>query len=123
MSAADTKEMEEQLLMQVVDGAAAERESRLNLAALYRVFHHYGWSDLTYTHLSARVAGETDRFLINPYGLLFDEITASNLVLVDFDGRVLRGDHPYNSAGRLLHTAMRRARPEVNYVLHSHTRA
>ena len=62
-----------------------ERQARVDLAAMYRLFHHYGWSDLTYTHLSARLEGEPARYLINPYGLLFDEITASNLVLVDFD--------------------------------------
>lgn len=101
----------------------AERQVRIELAAMYRLFHHYGWSDLTYTHLCARVAGDPPRYLINPYGLLFDEVTASNLLLVDFDGNVVRGDHPYNRAGHVIHTAVLRARPELRFVLHSHTRA
>lgn len=100
-----------------------ERDIRVHLAAMYRLFDHYGWTDLTYTHLSARLPGTPPRYVINPYGLLFDEITASNLVTVGFDGRVVRGDHPYNKAGHLIHTAVLNARPEINYVLHSHTRA
>lgn len=100
-----------------------ERQARIDLAAMYRLFHHFGWSDLTYTHLSARVSEERPQYLINPYGLLFDEITASNLVLVDFDGNVVRGDHPYNLAGHIVHTAVLQSRPEIRFVLHSHTRA
>ena len=101
----------------------SEAVARVNLAAIYRLFHHYGWSDLTYTHLSARLPGELPSYLINPYGLLFDEIDASSLVAVDFEGRIVAGQHPYNKAGHLLHVAVLRARPEINYVLHSHTRA
>lgn len=103
-----------------MDGASKIRE---DLAALYRLFHHFGWTDLTYTHLCARLPGPTPRYLINPYGLLFDEVTASNLVLVDFEGRTISGDHSYNRAGHHIHTAVFRARPEINFVLHSHTRA
>lgn len=97
--------------------------ARVDLAALYRLFVRYGWTDLTFTHISARVPGEDGHYLINPYGLMFDEICASNLLKVDFDGNVLAGDHPYNQAGHLIHTAILKARPEVNFVLHSHTRA
>lgn len=100
-----------------------ERQVRVGLAALYRLFHHYGWTDTIETHLSARVPGTTDQYLINPYGLLFDEVTASSLLKVDFDGNVLAGDHPFNEAGHLIHTAILRARPDVEVVLHSHTRA
>jgi ribulose-5-phosphate 4-epimerase/fuculose-1-phosphate aldolase len=100
-----------------------ERRARVELAALYRLFHHYGWTDTIETHLSCRVPGTTDQYLINPYGLLFDEITASSLIRVDFDGRVLEGDHPFNEAGHLIHTAVLRARPDIEIVLHSHTRA
>lgn len=100
-----------------------ERRTRVALAALYRLFHHYGWTDTIETHLSARVPGTTDQYLINPYGLLFDEVTASCLLKVDLDGNVLEGEHPFNEAGHLIHTAILRARPEVNVVLHSHTRA
>ena len=96
---------------------------REDLAALCRLFDHFGWTDLTYTHLSARVPGGPPRYLMNPYGLLFEEVSASNLVQVDFDGTIVSGRHPYNKAGHHIHTAVLRARPEINYVLHSHTRA
>jgi ribulose-5-phosphate 4-epimerase/fuculose-1-phosphate aldolase len=97
--------------------------ARRDLAALCRLFQHFGWTDLTYTHLSARVPGARDEYLINPYGLLFEEVRASNLVHVGFDGRPIAGEHPYNKAGHYIHTAVLRARPEINFVLHSHTRA
>ena len=102
---------------------AEERRVREDLAALYRCFVHYGWTDLLATHISARVPGASDQYLINPYGLFFEEVTASNLLKVDFDGRVLEGEHPYNEAGHLIHSAVLKARPEINFVLHSHTRA
>ena len=69
---------------------------RQDLAACYRLFVKYGWTDLIFTHLSARVPGQPDQYLINPYGLLFQEITASNLIKVDFSGQVISGDYPYN---------------------------
>ena len=96
---------------------------RQDLAACYRAFVHYGWTDLIYTHLSARVPGYPDQYLINPYGLLFHEITASNLIKVDFDGQVIQGDYPYNDAGHAIHIAVLKARPDIQCVLHSHTRA
>ena len=101
----------------------AERELRVQLAACYRAFVHYGWTDLIFTHLSARVPGNPHQYLINPYGLLFHEICASNLIKVDFDGNVIDGDYPYNEAGHAIHTAVLSARPDVNVALHSHTRA
>ena len=100
-----------------------EWQVRCDLAACYRLFVKFGWTDLIFTHLSARVPGTTDQYLINPYGLLFDEISASNLIKVDFDGNVVQGDYPYNQAGHAIHTAVLSARPEVNVALHSHTRA
>ena len=103
--------------------SAEEWEVRVDLAALYRLFVRYGWTDLTYTHIAARVPGEPEHYLINPYGLLFDEITASNLIKVDYDGEVVAGDYPYNDAGHEIHTAVLKARPEVTFSLHSHTRA
>ena len=96
---------------------------RVDLAACYRLFVRYGWTDLIFTHLTARVPDATEQYLINPYGLLFDEINASSLLKVDFDGNVLAGDYPYNDAGHAIHTAILKARPDVNAVLHSHTRA
>jgi ribulose-5-phosphate 4-epimerase/fuculose-1-phosphate aldolase len=102
----------------------SERQVRVDLAALYRLFVRYGWTDLIYTHISARVPDEPGHYLINPYGLFFDEITASSLLKVDFDGNVLdeRGQE-FNQAGHLIHTAVLEARPEIDFVLHSHTRA
>ena len=100
-----------------------EWQTRVDLAALYRLFVHYGWTDLTYTHISARVPEKPEHYLINPYGLLFDEISASNLLKADHAGNVISGDYPYNEAGHLIHTAVLKARPEINFVLHSHTRA
>ena len=97
---------------------------RVDLAAAYQLASLYKWTDLIYTHFSARVPGSED-FLINPYGLMFDEITASNLVKIDKDGKVL--DDPlelgYNEAGFVIHGCMHEARPEVNCVIHTHTRA
>ncbi|MEM7015813.1 MAG: class II aldolase/adducin family protein [Pseudomonadota bacterium] len=100
-----------------------EWQIRVDLAACYRLFVKYGWTDLIFTHLSARVPGEENTYLINPYGLLFDEMTASSLMKIDFDGNVVSGDHPYNDAGHAIHTAVLKARPEINVALHSHTRA
>lgn len=100
-----------------------EWQVRCDLAACYRLFVKFGWTDLIFTHLSARVPGTTDQYLINPFGLLFDEITASNLIKVDFDGNVVEGEFPFNQAGHAIHTAVLSARPEINVALHSHTRA
>ena len=100
-----------------------EHRTRIELAALYRLSHHYGWTDMIDTHITARVPGTTDQYFINPSGLMFDEITASSLLKVDFDGNVLEGDYPTNSAGHLIHTAVLKARPDLNVLLHSHTRA
>ena len=100
-----------------------EWEMRVQLAACYRAFVHYGWTDSIFTHLSARVPGEAQHYLINPYGLMFQEVCASNLIKVDFDGNVVAGDFAYNEAGHAIHSAMLKARPDVNVALHSHTRA
>ena len=101
-----------------------EWEIRVDLAAAYQLAAIFKWTDLIYTHFSARVPGSED-FLVNPYGLMFDEITASNLVKVDPHGKVL--DDPtglgYNEAGFVIHGCMHEARPEINCVLHTHTRA
>ena len=107
----------------IPDMTDAEWQQRVDLAASYRLFVKYGWTDLIFTHLSARVPGQANQYLINPYGLLFEEITASSLIKVDFDGNVIAGDYPVNGAGHTIHTAVLRARPEINVVFHSHTRA
>ena len=87
----------------VAEFGEAEWRVRCDLAACYRAFVLFGWTDLIYTHVSARHPTEADRYLINPYGLLFDEIVASNLIVVDFEGRVVCGDHPVNDAGHPIH--------------------
>lgn len=101
----------------------AEWLTRQELAACYRLFVKFGWTDSIFTHLSSRVPGRTDHYLINPFGLLFQEITASNLIKVDFDGELVTGDYPYNDAGHAIHSSVLIARPDINFVLHSHTRA
>ncbi len=105
-------------------GSLDEQETRVHLAACYRLIAHYGMSDLVYTHISARVPGEPGHFLINPYGLLFDEITASSLVKITYEGEVVE-ETPYdvNKAGFIIHSAIHKARSDVNCVLHTHTRA
>ncbi len=97
---------------------------RVSLAACYRLVALHGWSDLVFTHISARVAGPDHHFLINPYGLMFDEITASSLVKVDEHcHKVIDSPHPVNPAGFVIHSAVHAARPDVGCVLHTHTRA
>ena len=102
---------------------AEEWQTRIELAAAYRLVAHFGWDDLIFTHISARVPGQPDQFLINPYGMLFDEITASSLVKVDHEGRPLREtEYDVNPAGFVIHSAIHDGRPEVQCVLHTHTR-
>ena len=104
--------------------SAEEWQVRTDLAACYRIIAMYGWDDLVFTHISARVPGDENHFLINPYGLLFEEITASSLVKVDLDGnKVLDVPHAVNPAGFTIHSAVHEARHEVACVLHTHTRA
>lgn len=102
----------------------AEWQTRVDLAAAYRLVDLFGWSDLLGTHISARVPGEEDAFLINPYGLLFDEITASSLVKVDEAGTILSAtDRHINPAGFVIHSAIHMAKPELACALHTHTPA
>ena len=104
--------------------SAEEWQVRVDLAACYRIIAMYGWDDLVFTHVSARVPGGEEHFLINPYGFLFEEITASSLVKVDLDGnKVLDSPHPVNPAGFTIHSAVHAAREDAGCVLHTHTRA
>ncbi|GAA0758095.1 class II aldolase/adducin family protein [Ideonella azotifigens] len=100
----------------------AEWQTRVDLAAAYRLVALFHWDDLVFTHISARVPGEDGAFLINPYGMLFEEITASSLVKVDHEGNKL-SDSPYpvNPAGFTIHSAVHAVRHEVGCVLHTHT--
>jgi ribulose-5-phosphate 4-epimerase/fuculose-1-phosphate aldolase len=104
------------------DMTEAEWNQRVNLAACYRLIAHYGWDDLVDTHISARVPGPDHHFLINPYGLMFDEITASSLVKVDLDGNQLsKSDYSINPAGFTIHSAIHEVREDAGCVLHLHT--
>lgn len=97
---------------------------RCDLAACYRLVAMYGWSDLVFTHISAKLPGPDHHFLINPYGLMFDEITASSLVKVDKEcNKVIDSPYPVNPAGFVIHSAVHEARDDAGCVLHTHTRA
>jgi len=99
-----------------------EWELRVNLAAAYRLVALFGWDDLVFTHISARVPGSEDHFLINPYGFLFEEITASSLVKIDLEGRkVMDSPHPVNPAGFTIHSAIHAARHDIQCVMHTHS--
>ena len=101
-----------------------EWQLRVDLAACYRLVAAYGWSDLIFTHISARIPGPEHHFLINPYGLLFEEITASNLIKIDQAGNKLSAsEHPVNPAGFVIHSAVHAVREDAACVLHTHTRA
>src|SRR5579864_7595875 len=101
-----------------------ERKTRIELAACYRLAQREGWDELIYNHISARVPGPDHHFLINPFGLAFEEVTASNLVKIDQNGTII-ADSPYpiNAAGFTIHSAVHAARPEVGCVIHLHTEA
>lgn len=102
--------------------SAEEWQLRVDLAACYRLVAAYGWADLVFTHISAKLPGPDEHFLINPYGALFEEITASSLVKVDLHGQVI-GESPFpvNPAGFTIHSAVHSARSDVGCVLHTHT--
>ena len=102
----------------------AEWETRVDLAAAFRLVDLYGWSDLLGTHLTARVPGNNQNFLINPFGLMFDEMTASALVSVDINGNILsETNYPINPAGFTIHSAIHMMRHDVECVIHTHTAA
>jgi len=104
------------------DVSPAEWEARVNLAAAYRLVALFGWDDLVFTHISARVPGPEHHFLINPYGLMFDEITASSLVKVDLNGRkVVESPYDVNPAGFTIHSAVHAAREDALCVMHTHS--
>ncbi len=99
-----------------------EWQTRQDLAACYRLVAHFGWDDLVFTHISARVPGSDRHFLINPYGLLFEEVTASSLVKVDIDGKhVMPSPFDINPAGFTIHSAIHGARDDAHCVIHLHT--
>jgi ribulose-5-phosphate 4-epimerase/fuculose-1-phosphate aldolase len=101
----------------------AEWQARQDLAACYRIFDHLGWSESIYNHISFKVPGEDHAFLINPYGLMYDEVTASNLVKIDIDGNVLAGNYPVNKAGFTQHAYFHRHLDWAHAICHTHTTA
>ena len=101
----------------------AEWQTRCELAALYHVVNHLGWTDLINTHMSARIPDQPNTFLINNYGEMFDEIAASSLVKMDLDGNVLGEGGRFNNAGFTIHSGVYKARPDAMCVMHTHTRA
>jgi ribulose-5-phosphate 4-epimerase/fuculose-1-phosphate aldolase len=101
-----------------------EWQVRVDLAACYRAIALYGWDDLVFTHVSARVPGPDHHFLINAYGMMFEEITASSLVKIDLHGnKILESPYEINPAGFVIHSAVHEAREEAGCVLHTHTKA
>lgn len=102
----------------------SEQALREQLAACYRIFDYLGWGELIFNHITVKIPGETEQFLINPYGLLYSEVKASNLVKVDIHGNLLE-ETPYraNPAGMLIHSAIHAARPDVHCIAHTHTTA
>lgn len=104
--------------------SAAEWQARLQLAACYRIFDHMGWSELIYNHITLTVPDEENAFLINPFGLLYSEVTASSLVKIDIDGHVLDGSpYPVNRAGFTQHSVFHRHLPDARCIIHAHTTA
>jgi ribulose-5-phosphate 4-epimerase/fuculose-1-phosphate aldolase len=118
-----------QIVVDVTSGRAAwsaeERALRVQLAAAYRLVEQFGWTELIYGHLTAKVPGPEPHFLINPFGLAYDEVTASNLVKIDTDGHVVEpSEHPVNHAGFVIHSAIHVAHAERHrVVMHTHSRA
>ncbi len=116
-TASDTQSLRDQV-------SDEEWQTRVDLAACYRLIALHGWDDLIFTHISARVPGPDEHFLINAYGLLFEEMTASSLIKVDLEGtKVIDSPYPVNPAGFTIHSAVHAARSDVGCVLHTHTRA
>lgn len=104
--------------------SSEEWQLRVDLAACYRIVAMHGWDDLVFTHISARVPGPEHHFLINPYGLMFEEVSASSLVKVDLQGnKVMPSDYDINPAGFVIHSAVHEARDDAQCVLHLHTAA
>lgn len=104
--------------------AAEEWQQRLELAALYRVFDWMGWTELIFNHITARVPGPERHYLINPFGLWYNEVTASNLVKIDIAGKVQGASaYPVNLAGFIIHSAIHAARDDAHCIIHTHTTA
>ena len=101
--------------------AQTEQELRVQLAACYRIFNYMGWSEMIYNHITVKVPGPEQHFLINPFSLHYSEVKASNLVKVDIDGNIVANtDYAVNPAGIVIHTAIHAARPDIQCIAHTH---
>jgi ribulose-5-phosphate 4-epimerase/fuculose-1-phosphate aldolase len=118
-------DLSDKLLRLKPDGTSAEEwQTRLELAALYRAFDWFGWTELIFNHITARVPGSDHHYLINPYGLWYSEVTATNLVKVDAKGDTIDGTTaPVNKAGFVIHSAIHAARDDAHCIIHTHTTA
>jgi ribulose-5-phosphate 4-epimerase/fuculose-1-phosphate aldolase len=118
-------DLSDKLLRLKPEGMAGEEwQTRLELAALYRAFDWLGWSELIYNHITARVPGPERHYLINPYGLWYSEVTATNLVKVNLAGESIgKSPYPVNRAGFVIHSAIHAAREDAHCVVHTHTTA
>jgi len=118
-------DLSDQLLRLKPEAISAEEwQTRLELAALYRAFDWFGWTELIFNHITARVPGSDHHYLINPYGLWYNEVTATNLVKVDAKGDTIDGTKaPVNKAGFVIHSAVHAARDDAHCIIHSHTTA
>jgi ribulose-5-phosphate 4-epimerase/fuculose-1-phosphate aldolase len=106
------------------ENALCEKELRIQLAAAYRIFNYLKWDYLIYGHITVRIPGPEKHFLINPFGLRYDEVTASNLVKIDLKGNIVEpSPHPVNPAGFIIHSAIHSAREDAHCVMHTHTPA
>ena len=104
------------------DVSEAEWDARVQLAAAYRLVAHFGWTHMVANHISLRVPGTEDQFLINPYGMLYEQVTASSLIKIDWTGKKLsESSYPVNQAGFVIHSAVHMARPDLHCILHTHT--
>ena len=118
-------DLSEQLLRLKPESVSAEEwQTRLELAALYRAFDWFGWTELIFNHITARVPGSDHHYLINPYGLWYSEVTATNLVKIDAKGDTIDGTTaPVNKAGFVIHSAIHAARDDAHCIIHTHTTA
>jgi ribulose-5-phosphate 4-epimerase/fuculose-1-phosphate aldolase len=108
--------------VQALPMTEAERKARVELAAAYRIFDMHGWDQLIFNHITLRVEGPEPRFLINPFGLHYSEITASSLLLIDLEGNKLRESKwPVNQAGYVIHSALHASQPDAHCIMHTHT--
>ena len=100
-----------------------EWSNRVNLAASYHLAHHFEFSDIVWNHITAKTSINKNTFLINPFGLRYDEVTASNLVEIDSNGKIIKGNHKINDTGFIIHGAIHATRKDINCVMHTHSRA